>query len=285
MIGSNKFSDFIITSIPSVVGAFFNTYAGHPFDTVRVRLQDVNTKYKSSFGCLTKTIKYEGIRGLFKGSISSLYGAIAENIVVFGVNEFIKREFYYVNTKTSIHIGHDMMVGAISGFAATVASCPFETIKCNMQINKYNSMIHMFKDLKLYGLYTGFNASCARNIPFYILFFPLYTRYIELLTYSNKQNINVMTTTIAGGLSGAMTWAIIYPFDVIKCNQQIQQTHINMFNMSKMIYRTKGIRGFFAGLNPTIARAFIANAALIFGIESMNHLLGIDGMQHIIRVN
>lgn len=267
-------TDIIISSLPSVVGALFNTYAGHPFDTIRVRLQDINTKYKSSLNCLTSTIKYEGVSGLFKGSVSSLYGAIAENIVVFGVNEFIKREYYFANTKTSIALGHDMMVGAISGFAATVASCPFETIKCNMQINKYNSMFKMFKDLKLSGLYTGFNASCARNIPYYILFFPFYSRYIKLI--SPYVGTNIVETTIAGGLSGATTWAIIYPFDVIKCNQQIQQKHINMFNMSLMIYHSKGIKGFFTGLNPTIARAFIANAALIFGIELTNYMLGIE---------
>lgn len=276
--------DLTIWSTPGIVGALCNTYVGHPFDTVRVRMQDISSPYKTATQCLRTTITNEGYKGLFKGSTSSLYASMAENSVVFGVNEVIKRKFYDSGTKSSLSLGQDMMIGSISGFAATIAACPLETIKCNMQINnsncvtKHRSIIEISKELKFSGLYNGFNASCARNIPYYLLFFPLYSRYIKMIsdvTKRQKRDQNVLDYAIAGGLSGATTWSIVYPFDVIKCNQQIHRTKIDMMSMSRLLYNTKGIKSFYAGFRPTIVRAFFANTALLFGVEAMNQILGI----------
>jgi solute carrier family 25 carnitine/acylcarnitine transporter 20/29 len=284
--------DLFAWTFPSVVGAFCNTYVGQPFDTIRVRMQDIDTKYKTSVDCLQHTIKSEGYRGLFKGSVASLYAAIAENTVVFGVNELLKQKLFNSGTKYSLSLSHDMMIGSISGLAATIASCPLETIKCNMQIdttqnllsnkNIFNGqMIHMIKKLSITELYTGFGASCSRNIPFYILYFPLYSRYIELLEYVSKSDstqntkISVINCAISGGLSGATTWAIVYPFDVIKCNQQIHtNTNINMLNMAKLIYKTNGLNGLYSGFSPTMYRAFFANFALMYGVELTNNMFG-----------
>lgn len=284
------FGDLITGSTPGIVGAFCNTYVGHPFDTIRVRMQNISTPHKTTMDCFKSTIMNEGYKGLFKGSTSSLCASMAENSVVFGVNEVIKRKFYNSGTKTSLPLGQDMMVGSISGFAATIAACPLETIKCNMQVNssncitKHRSMIRIYRDLKFSGLYNGFSASCTRNIPYYLLFFPLYSRYIKLISHvTNRQrhNQNIFDYALAGGLSGATTWSIVYPFDVIKCNQQIYQKKIDMLSMSKLLYKTNGIKSFYAGFYPTIIRAFFANSSLLFGVETMNQLLGINDDSHI----
>ena len=294
--------DLFAWTFPSVVGAFCNTYIGQPFDTIRVRMQDIDTKYKSSIDCLKHTLKSEGYRGLFKGSVASLYAAIAENTVVFGVNELLKQKLFNTGTKYSLSLSHDMMIGSISGLAATIASCPLETIKCNMQIDTTQNiknknmfdgmfdgrMVCMIKKLSFSELYTGFGASCSRNIPFYILYFPLYSRYIELLGYISdstqnikNKNISVINCAISGGLSGATTWAIVYPFDVIKCNQQIHtNTNLNMLNMAKLIYKTNGIIGLYSGFSPTMYRAFFANFALMYGVEITNILIGNNMVKH-----
>ena len=87
------------------------------------------------------------------------------------------------------------------------------------------------------------------------------------------KNQSIMNLSIAGGLSGATTWACVYPMDVIKCNQQIHKTKINIVQMIKTIYLKRGILGFYAGFYPTIIRAFPANTALVFGVEATNSLL------------
>lgn len=270
-----------VNLLPGTIGAVLNAYVGHPFDTVRVRMQNVNGFYGSASECFIQTLKAEGIYGIFKGFTSSLCGIMAESSVVFCVNELIKRNLYNSTTKVSLSLHQDMMIGSVSGFVATIAACPFETIKCNIQVNKSSqtSMTDAYCSIKLRGLFSGFSASCFRNIPFYLLFFPFYSRYIGLMSHMSNRNIknhSITNLAIAGGLSGATTWACVYPMDVIKCNQQIHKTKINIFQMMKTIYLKRGISGFYAGFYPTIFRAFPANAALVFGVEVTNFLLSYE---------
>jgi hypothetical protein len=174
-----------------------------------------------------------------------------------------------------------MLIGSFSGFMATIVACPLETIKCNIQIdnqidNQRLKIIDVIKKYKFNGLYNGFFASCGRNIPYYLLFFPFYSRYIDLIsciTRRDKTKQNIIDYTLAGGLSGATTWSIIYPLDVIKCNQQIHPEKIKILDMIKIIHKTKGLKGFYVGFMPTLIRSFPANAGLLLGIEITNHLI------------
>ncbi|VBB18214.1 hypothetical protein YASMINEVIRUS_677 [Yasminevirus sp. GU-2018] len=291
------------------VGAVLNTYVGHPFDTVRVRMQKIDTSYNSATACLKHTYKTEGVSGLFRGVVPSLYCAVAENSVVFSVNEVLKRYVYNTGTKTSLSLHQDMLIGSVSGLCATIVACPFETLKCQIQVDSNKTSSSLFKIIKdvfsgtsntNLRLYSGFGASCIRNVPYYLTFFPFYSRYIDVIDYIKSRSLKLMdnglskkkpgtskiTTdksaneitdkhgliecAIAGGLSGATSWACVYPLDVIKCNQQIHPQKINMLNMFALIVRQRGYSGLFAGFYPTIVRSFPANAALLLGVELTN---------------
>jgi hypothetical protein len=59
---------------------------GHPFDTLKVRLQTQsirNPVYSGTWDCFTKTVKWEGISGLYKGVGSPLVGQMFFRAVMF----------------------------------------------------------------------------------------------------------------------------------------------------------------------------------------------------------
>jgi len=59
---------------------------GHPFDTIKVRMQNQTHEMKffnGSIDCLRKTLKHEGITGLYKGAWSPLIGAMFQNAAGF----------------------------------------------------------------------------------------------------------------------------------------------------------------------------------------------------------
>lgn len=255
--------------LPGIIGGIMNTYAGHPFDTVRVRMQNINCGYNGSMDCLKKTYKKEGICGIYKGSLVSTCGLMAENSIVFAVNEKLKRNLHNVNGKQSLYLHQDMILGSASGFAASIVSCPFESIKCNLQVSeKKKSLNETFKNKNLFN---GFAATCFRTIPYYLFFFPIYTRTIDLMSWIKpKSKQNIIDYSIAGGLGGAFTWGIVYPMDVIKCNQQLSDKKISIVSMAKLLYKNKGL---YSGFTPTILRSFPANAGLIFGIETTKSIL------------
>lgn len=45
----------------------------HPFDTVKVRLQ-TSSNYTGMVDCVSKTVKKEGVRGLYKGMSAPIAG-------------------------------------------------------------------------------------------------------------------------------------------------------------------------------------------------------------------
>lgn len=48
---------------------------GHPFDTIKVRMQtSPDGQFKGPMDCLLKTIRNEGVRGLYKGATPPLVG-------------------------------------------------------------------------------------------------------------------------------------------------------------------------------------------------------------------
>ncbi len=83
----------------------------------------------------------------------------------------------------------------------------------------------------------------------------------------------------AGGLAGVAYWVSSYPFDVIKSLMQTdtmdksQRKYGTSLDVAKYIYANKGIKGFFPGFVPCIARALPANAACFFTYEFVKGLL------------
>ncbi|KAK1335543.1 hypothetical protein QTO34_003332 [Cnephaeus nilssonii] len=57
---------------------------GHPFDTVKVRLQTQST-YRGIIDCMVKTYRHESILGFFKGMSFPIASIAVVNSVLFGV--------------------------------------------------------------------------------------------------------------------------------------------------------------------------------------------------------
>jgi solute carrier family 25 carnitine/acylcarnitine transporter 20/29 len=68
----------------------------------------------------------------------------------------------------------------------------------------------------------------------------------------------------AGGVSGSLTWAIIYPLDVIKTRIQTSplDTSVSTFNVGRSIVSKHGYRKLFRGLGITLIRAFPVNGII-----------------------
>ena len=85
---------------------------------------------------------------------------------------------------------------------------------------------------------------------------------------------------LCGGIAGVVTWASVFPLDVVKTRQQastieahaetrpLLQAQSNRRGMSSLglareMYRTEGLMAFYRGLSVCRLRAFIVNAAQV----------------------
>lgn len=278
--------------IPGTIGGLCNTYVGHPLDTIKVKVQNsynVNTNSNNSMIVrIFKDISAESraykrfglVRVLFRGSTLSALGMITENSALFALNKIL---LDYVNPDVKNRsVKERMLCGFASGLACSIVASPFETLKCNQQIYGNMSIKDHYKMLGNGNMYRGVTASIMRKSIYYTVFFTFYETYLnELLKMYYGGNIDRNNTTLffnglAGGLAGSSSWFLSYPFDLIKCNQQIAKNDVDseFFNTVKRVYNSSNsIRAFYKGLTVTMIRAIPASFALLFGVELSNRYL------------
>ncbi len=149
------------------------------------------------------------------------------------------------------------------------------------------------------GLYRGFMCTAWREVPAFGMYFATYDYVRDTVTNllttpsssssssssSSTMDMNYDSTTdplssieknsslewaasaLAGGFSGALTWALIYPFDVVKTRIQTAPLTTplekrRIMYMFRSIYKEHGIQYFFRGLGVTLLRAFPVNAII-----------------------
>ncbi|KAG6484393.1 hypothetical protein ZIOFF_052908 [Zingiber officinale] len=98
------------------------------------------------------------------------------------------------------------------------------------------------------------------------------------LSHNSKLLIDTGIGIVTGGLSGTAFWLAVLPLDVAKTVIQTspdQNVNRNPFGTLRLIYRRVGLSGCYAGLGPTLARSFPANAVAIVTWELTAKFLGI----------
>ncbi|KAF4368364.1 hypothetical protein F8388_019081 [Cannabis sativa] len=288
---------------------------GHPFDTVKVKLQKHNTEahgiqYKNGWHCTTRILRTEGIRGLYRGATSSFVGVSFESSLVFGIYSQTK-QFLQGSTQSSAPQPHIIIPSAAYGGAIiSFILCPSELIKCRMQIQGTDSLVPLtsgysgpldcavktVKSEGVKGIFRGGGATLLRESIGNAAFFSVYeyVRYhmhsqLNSASSDNSNLIDVGVGIISGGLGGIALknlfgflhqfWSAVLPLDVAKTIIQTspdKNTTRNPFQILNSIYRRDGIKGCYTGLGPTICRAFPANAAAIVTWELAIKLLGLN---------
>ncbi|KAJ6724984.1 MITOCHONDRIAL BASIC AMINO ACIDS TRANSPORTER-RELATED [Salix viminalis] len=278
---------------------------GHPFDTVKVKLQKHNTeahgiKYKNGLHCTTRILQTEGVKGLYRGATSSFVGVAFESSLLFGI---------YSQTKQSLQGGGQSDVprpeviipsAAYGGAIISFVLCPTELVKCRLQIQGTDSLVPKFsrysspldcalqtvKNEGVTGIFRGGSTTLLRESIGNAVFFSVYeyVRYYMHLrlkpTLSDHSNLTDMGIGIVtGGLSGVAFWSAVLPLDVAKTIIQTapdKSSTRNPFAVLNSIYSRAGLKGCYTGLGPTILRAFPANAAAIVTWELSLKMLGIN---------
>jgi hypothetical protein len=260
--------------LPGLIGGLCNTYVGHPLDTIRVQLQSTNSKGVVNV-CKRLVNNGNVLHTLFRGSNLSALGMMAENSVLFAINDIL---LDYINPdEKSRTFGEEMISGFVSGVSCAIVASPFETLKCNQQVNtNVNTMDH-YKMLGNRNMYRGLVSSLVNKSVYYTTFFPCYYHFLDILNEMYDTD-SLVVNGVAGGMAGAVSWSVAYPLDVIKCNQQIALTDSDskFVNTLRRIYgdgRSASIRNFYKGLTVTIIRSFPASFALLYGVEYTNRIV------------
>lgn len=190
-----------------------------------------------------------------------------------------------------------VLAGCSGGLLQCVALVPADVIKCTMQAeettaaniasHKNSNAFHqtflcmrkVYQQEGIAGFYKGFTATALREVPSIGMYFFSYKLVRDTLT--QMQGLKEASTSailFAGGLAGALSWTVVYPFDVIKTNIQIAEagTKTSFSYIAKDLYRKHGSSVFFRGLGATVFRAFPVNGATFFFYERIKDFLHLE---------
>ncbi|XP_046406831.1 mitochondrial carnitine/acylcarnitine carrier protein-like [Ischnura elegans] len=270
-------------------GGVCTVAAGHPLDTIKVRLQTMPKPtpgnpplYTGTWDCAKKTVQKEGIRGLYKGMSAPISGVapiFAISFFGFGVGKKIQQK----SPDEQLTLSQLFVAGAFSGIFTTAIMAPGERIKCLLQIQqgegapvKYAGPIDCIKQLYREGgirsIYKGTVATLLRDVPASGMYFMTY-EYIKVkLTPADqdKGNLGLFQTIFAGGMAGIFNWLVAIPADVLKSRLQTapEGTYSGVRDVFSKLMKEEGPGALYKGCAPVMLRAFPANAACFLGFEA-----------------
>ncbi|GME67253.1 unnamed protein product [[Candida] boidinii] len=255
-------------------GGICAVLTGHPFDLVKVRLQ--TGLYDSSMKCISDTLKKDGPLGFYRGVMPPLVGVTPMFAVSFWGYDLGKNLVYYYNKKpvsdnTPLTIGEISFAGFFSAIPTTLVAAPFERVKVVMQTSKANNSMfqtvkQILKEGGLRSLFKGSVATLARDGPGSAVYFATYEILKKKLSHGSN-DLSLSAIMISGGFAGVAMWVTIFPIDTIKSKQQSSVGKISIAQVTREIYGKGGVKAFFPGIGPALARSFPANAAAFLGVE------------------
>eukprot|EP00164_Ancoracysta_twista_P004833 GFYU01006568.1.p1 GENE.GFYU01006568.1~~GFYU01006568.1.p1 ORF type:complete len:312 (-),score=83.57 GFYU01006568.1:129-1010(-) len=265
------------------VGGVAQVLVGHPFMTVKVRLQTQPSPpiYKGGMDCVRQIVAKEGATGLYKGMGSPLVGIGLVNAVLFYANEAAKRALQS-DPDTPLGPLGLATAGGLAGIITATVSSPVELIMVRLQTQYILSDKQLYsgpidcarqivKQNGVLGLYNGFASTVIREIPNYAAYFFGYEITKRHMQMRVGDDLGPLHLFLAGGIAGICAQVSQLPFDTVKSRLQTQSEvnpiYKGTIDCFRQTMKADGIAGFYKGLGPTLARAFPANAATFLAFE------------------
>lgn len=293
--GAKKAASGLRSLAAGGVGGICAVVVGHPFDLVKVRLQTAERGvYTGAMDVVRRTVAREGmVRGLYAGVSAPLVGVTPMFAVSFWGYDMGKKLVASVtdvpvrNGTPQYSIAQISAAGLLSAIPVTLITAPFERVKVLLQIQgqkqlapgekpKYAGALDVVKQLyKEGGLRSVFRGSAmtlARDGPGSAAYFATYEYIKRSLSPKDAEGnatgeLSLSAVIAAGGAAGVAMWIPVFPVDTIKSRIQSAAGNPTIGGTIGELYRKGGVKAFFPGFGPALARAVPANAATFLGVE------------------
>lgn len=295
-------ADFWAGYVSGAVGIL----VGNPLDLIKVRLQasptisaQGTTPYAATARSSSRfTNPFTTASSLIRGAAAPILGYGALNALLFVTYNqslaLLSKSDMPASAPVRPSLISTFLAGTIGGLITVVVSAPTELIKCRAQLSATSASSYVIASSIVRaegfrGLYHGGVVTAMRDsigYGFYFWSYELGTRTLQNMKVQgfSDDNMEVAKVLLCGGIAGVVTWASVFPLDVIKTRVQTQaipvynprsdgisapllnaestcpSSRIGAWDMAKGAYRAEGLAVFFRGLGVCSIRAFVVNA-------------------------
>ncbi|XP_014162662.1 tricarboxylate transport protein, mitochondrial [Geospiza fortis] len=202
-------------------------------------------RYKGIGDCVKQTVRDHGVRGLYRGLSSLLYGSIPKAAVRFGTFEFLSNQ---MREEQGVKFIHDQ-----------TSPNP-----------KYRGFFHGVREIVreqgLKGTYQGLTATVLKQGSNQAIRFFVMTSLRNWYKGDNPNKaINPFITGVFGAIAGAASVFGNTPLDVVKTRMQGLEAHKykNTWDCAYQIMKHEGPLAFYKGTVPRLGRVCL-DVAIVF---------------------
>ncbi|CAF0819515.1 unnamed protein product [Brachionus calyciflorus] len=288
--------------VPRIINASIAGIVGvtcvFPLDLAKTRWQNTSASidgrrlYNSYLDCFVKTLRNEGIRGMYKGSSVNLLLITPEKAIKLVANDSFR---YLLKSKDgSLPVYKQVIAGASAGMCQIVITTPMELLKIALQdsgrvaaMSGSNSngpaptatqiAMKVFKQKGITGFYQGGTATLARDVFFSAMYFPLFAYFNAMGKPDPETNKPAFYHTFASGIvAGSIAAYVATPLDVVKTRIQTttkapgELQYNGVVDSFIKILKHESPSALFKG---AVARVCVV--APLFGIAQMFYYLGV----------
>lgn len=292
-----------------------------PIDLAKTRLQNQQgvQVYKGMLDCLAKTIRSEGYFGCYRGAAVNLTLVTPEKAIKLAANDVFRQK---LAKDGHLPLWGEVLAGCGAGTCQVVVTTPMEMLKIQLQDagrlaaqrsvqtpaqaaspgpapsmvgsspqawpkppqrpSAIGITVQLLKTRGLAGLYKGAGATLMRDVPFSMIYFPLFANLNQLGRENKGDQADVQSQApfwqsfVAGCAAGSVAAVAVTPLDVIKTRLQTLQkgvgedTYRGIVDCTRRIMRREGPAAFLKGAT---CRALVI--APLFGIAQGVYFLGV----------
>ncbi|XDV35374.1 hypothetical protein PO909_005337 [Leuciscus waleckii] len=279
-----------------------------PIDLVKTRLQNQRPGqqvYKSMIDCLIKTVRSEGYFGMYRGAAVNLTLVTPEKAIKLAANDFFRH--HLSKDGRGLTVVKEMLAGCAAGMCQVVITTPMEMLKIQLQdagrlaaqqrkpgiippnrLATTNTVLsqraisatqiarELLHTQGIQGLYKGLGATLLRDVPFSIIYFPLFANLNKLGKPSSEDAAPFYWSFISGCVAGSTAAVAVNPCDVVKTRLQSlnkganEETYSGIIDCFSKIFRREGPSAFLKGAG---CRALVI--APLFGIVQVMYFIGV----------
>lgn len=244
--------------LPGLFQGITRVLISYPADVIKIQMQ------KQLFTTTRKTVNY-----IIKNDIRKFYRGSSISFVTVGLERSLQ---YYYLEKINKKYNNPYLSGFIVSFASSIYNLPMQYLTTNIALlNKGHDVNQYIKQTTYKDLYKGYFIETPKNVLGSTTYLGTYFKLRSM-----TENTNLYP--YFGGISGTITWLVIFPIDTIKTEYQTTKNKkLSDIIFSRLIHDKKrpldGIKSFYKGLTPVLLRTFPSAFAGMYMYEKIRSLI------------
>lgn len=272
--------------------------------------------YKNMMDCLIKTVRSEGYFGMYKGAAVNLTLVTPEKAIKLAANDFFRHQLSKDGSKLSVvkemlagccagmcqvtittpmemlkiqmqdagriaaqQRGMPSVVTSLKMGGTSAVLCRSYNASPAPQVIKLTATQitrELLKTKGFFGLYKGLGATLMRDIPFSVIYFPLFAHLHQLGQPSPEESVPFYWSFMSGLMAGCVAAVAVSPCDVVKTRLQSlkkganEETYNGIVDCVRKILKKEGPGAFLKGAS---CRALVI--APLFGIAQVVYFVGV----------